>query len=129
VDSHGRLLPHAPHYENPAQALGYVLIQLERFGEARPLLERARDDSLEQGAFPAAAFASMALSELMCRLGEWQRAARLVAELNCSSSSWDWKQGPRFRSIRGRASLLFSGTSTRLGAPPRLASRRLRPPE
>jgi DNA-binding CsgD family transcriptional regulator len=81
ADDDGRLLPHAPHFENPSQALGYALVQLERFGEARVFFERARSDSLEQGAFPAAAFASMGLSEVNCRLGEWQTAARHVAEL------------------------------------------------
>ncbi len=77
----GRMLPRVPHFEHPAQALGAALVRLDRFEEARALLERARADGLAQGAYPAVAFTALTLSELMCRLGDWPSAALYAREL------------------------------------------------
>jgi DNA-binding CsgD family transcriptional regulator len=77
----GRMLPRVPYFEHPGQALGLTLTRLDRFDDARPLLERASADSLEQGAYPAAAFAAMALCELGCRLGDWATAAQHASQL------------------------------------------------
>jgi tetratricopeptide (TPR) repeat protein len=77
----GRMLPRVPYFEHPGQVLGLTLTRLDRFDDARPLLEQASADSLEQGAYPAAAFAAMALCELWCRLGDWPTAAHHASQL------------------------------------------------
>jgi DNA-binding CsgD family transcriptional regulator len=76
----GRLLARVPEFENPATQLGVALLYLNRFDDARALLERSHADSLLQGAYPAALFACPALTELMCELGDWQSAAAYAAE-------------------------------------------------
>jgi DNA-binding CsgD family transcriptional regulator len=78
----GRMLPRVPHFESPAQVLGSVLLRLDRFDQARAILETARADGLAQGAYPAVGFTSRALSELMGRLGDWPAAARYAAEFS-----------------------------------------------
>jgi DNA-binding CsgD family transcriptional regulator len=76
-----RMLSRVPGFEHPAQALGATLTRLDRFDEARALLEAARADALEHGAYPAVAFTCVALSELACRLGDWRSAAAYASEL------------------------------------------------
>jgi tetratricopeptide (TPR) repeat protein len=78
----GRMLPRVPHFESPAQVLGSVLLRLDRFDQARAILETARADGLAQGAYPAVVFTARALSELMWRLGDWAAAARYAAEFS-----------------------------------------------
>jgi DNA-binding CsgD family transcriptional regulator len=77
----GQMLPRVPHFENPGQGLASALIRLDRFDEARVLLERARRDGLAQGAYPAVVFTCVALTDLMCRVGEWPSAALYASEL------------------------------------------------
>jgi DNA-binding CsgD family transcriptional regulator len=76
----GRMLPRVPHFESPGQVLGSALLRLDRFDQARAILETARADGLAQGAYPAVGFTCRALTELMCRLGDWPAAARYAAE-------------------------------------------------
>jgi DNA-binding CsgD family transcriptional regulator len=76
----GRMLPRVPHFESPGTALGSALTRLDRFDQARAILETARADGLAQGAYPAVGFTARALTELMCRLGDWPAAARYAAE-------------------------------------------------
>jgi DNA-binding CsgD family transcriptional regulator len=78
----GRLLPRIPHFESPGTALGSALLRLDRFDQARAILEQARADGLAQGAYPAVGFTARALTELMCRLGDWPAAARYAAEFS-----------------------------------------------
>jgi DNA-binding CsgD family transcriptional regulator len=78
----GRLLPRIPHFESPGTALGSALLRLDRFDQARAILDRARADGLAQGAYPAVGFTARALTELMCRLGDWPAAARYAAEFS-----------------------------------------------
>jgi DNA-binding CsgD family transcriptional regulator len=78
-DTGGRMLPRVPHFESPAQVLGSALLRLDRFDQARAILEQARADGLAQGAYPAVGFTCRALSELMRRLGDWPAAARFAA--------------------------------------------------
>jgi DNA-binding CsgD family transcriptional regulator len=80
ADATGRLLARVPEFENPGTQLGTALLCLNRFEEARALLERSRADSLLQGAYPAAQFASPALTELMCVLGDLQSAGAYAAD-------------------------------------------------
>jgi DNA-binding CsgD family transcriptional regulator len=76
----GRMLPRVPHFESPGTALGSALTRLDRLDQARTILETARADGLAQGAYPAVGFTCRALTELMCRLGDWPAAARYAAE-------------------------------------------------
>ena len=76
----GRMLPRVPQFESPGTALGSALTRLDRFDQARAILETARADGLAQGAYPAVGFTCRALTELMCRLGDWPSAARYAAE-------------------------------------------------
>jgi DNA-binding CsgD family transcriptional regulator len=76
----GRMLPRVPHFENPGATLGAVLGRLDRFEEARVLLDRAREDGLAQGAYPAVSFTCHLLTQLLSRMGEWPRAAFHAAE-------------------------------------------------
>ena len=76
----GRMLPRVPHFESPGATLGAVLGRLDRFEEARALLERAREDGLAQGAYPAVGFTCHLLTQLLSRTGEWPRAAFHAAE-------------------------------------------------
>jgi DNA-binding CsgD family transcriptional regulator len=76
----GRMLPRVPHFENPGATLGSVLMRLDRFEEARMLLERAREDGLAQGAYPAVGFVCHHLTQLLSRLGDWPRAAFHASE-------------------------------------------------
>jgi DNA-binding CsgD family transcriptional regulator len=78
----GRLLPRIPHFESPGTALGSALLRLDRFEQARAILEQARADGLAQGAYPAVGFTARALTELTCRLGDWPAAARYAAEFS-----------------------------------------------
>jgi DNA-binding CsgD family transcriptional regulator len=78
----GRLLPRVPQFESPGTALGSALTRLDRFDQARAILEQARADGLAQGAYPAVGLTSRALTELMCRLGDWPSAARYAAEFS-----------------------------------------------
>src|SRR5262249_37160827 len=82
----GRMLPRGPHFEPPGSTLGAVLMRLARFDEARALLERAREDGLAQGAYPAVGFTCYWLTELLCRLGEFSSAATYAAEC---AELWD----------------------------------------
>jgi DNA-binding CsgD family transcriptional regulator len=78
----GRLLPRITHFESPGTALGSALLRLDRFEQARAILEQARADGLAQGAYPAVGLTARALTELMCRLGDWPAAARYAAEFS-----------------------------------------------
>jgi DNA-binding NarL/FixJ family response regulator len=78
----GRLLLRIPHFESPGTALGSALLRLDRFDQARAILEQARADGLAQGAYPAVGYTGRALTELMCRLGDWPAAARYAAEFS-----------------------------------------------
>jgi DNA-binding CsgD family transcriptional regulator len=69
-----------PHFESPSIPLGLALLGLGRFEEARPLLERARADSFDQGVPFAAAVAALFLAELECRVGAWHEAELHAAE-------------------------------------------------
>ena len=71
----GRMLPRVPHFENPGATLGSVLGRLDRFEEARMLLDRAREDGLAQGAYPAVGFTCHLLTQLLSRLDDVPRAA------------------------------------------------------
>ena len=78
----GRMLPRVPQFESPGTALGSALTRLDRFDQARAILETARADGLAQGAYPAVGLTCRALTELMCRLGDWPSAARYAAEFS-----------------------------------------------
>ena len=69
-----------PHFESPHFVLGLALLGLNRFEEAKTLLDRARVDSLEQSVPFAAACADDFLAEVECRLGNWQAAALHASE-------------------------------------------------
>lgn len=76
----GRMLPRVPHFENPGATLGSVLGRLDRFAEACMLLDRAREDGLAQGAYPAVGFTCHILTQLLCRMADFPRAAIHASE-------------------------------------------------
>ena len=117
VDSTGRLLARVPEFENPGTQLGAALLLLNRFDEARALLERSRADSLDQGAYPAALFACPILTELMCELGDWRRAAATPPSSWSSANSWASTNRRRGRSTPRRSSMPTSERWTRRGRP------------
>ena len=80
VSAEGARHERIPHFESPSLPLALALLGLSRFEEARPLLEHARADSLEQGVPFAAAMADLFLAETECRLGDWHEAALHAAE-------------------------------------------------
>jgi DNA-binding CsgD family transcriptional regulator len=80
VNAEGGGFDRIPHFESPGFPLALALLGLGRFEEARPLLERARADSLDQGIPFGGAVAALFLAELECRLGNWREAALQAAE-------------------------------------------------
>jgi DNA-binding CsgD family transcriptional regulator len=76
----GQMLSRVPHFESPGATLGAALTRLDRFAEARMLLDRAREDGLAQGAYPAVGFTCHHLTQLLSRLGDWPRAAFHASE-------------------------------------------------
>ena len=70
----GRLLPRIPHFESPGTALGSALLRLDRFDQARAILEQGRADGLAQGAYPAVGFTARALDR--ADVPAWRLAGR-----------------------------------------------------
>jgi DNA-binding CsgD family transcriptional regulator len=67
-------------FASPGAVLGRRLLYAGALDEARELFERAYANAVEQGHEPSRLAVLLALSELECRAGAWERAAAHAAE-------------------------------------------------
>ena len=69
-----------PSYDSPSAAAGRWLMCLDRYDEARGLLERELGRATATGDEPGKGGLLLHLTELECRSGNWRRADELAAE-------------------------------------------------